>query len=115
PELQRIVTRSLAKKPDDRYQSMREVAEDLRRLRDRLRAPAVRAIPRLTQLTFDKAIEHFPTISSDGKRLVFSREAGKIRNLVLKNIDQSSEEPLTERSHDDAQAPWSSWGGYVPF
>src|SRR2546428_7995703 len=115
PELQRIVTRSLAKKPDDRYQSMREVAEDLRRLRDRLRAPAVRAIPRLTQLTFDKAIEHFPTISSDGKRLVFSREAGKIRNLILKHIEQSSEEPLTEGSHDDVQASLSPSGDSVLF
>src|SRR5437016_4024955 len=38
PELQRIVTRCLAKNPGDRYPSMREVAVDLRRLRDRMRA-----------------------------------------------------------------------------
>src|SRR5207245_7263430 len=115
PELQRIVTRSLAKKPDDRYQSMREIAEDLRRLRDRLRAPAARAMPRLTQLTFDKAIEHFPAISSDGKRLVFSREVGKIRNLILKELEQSSEETLTEDSYDDVQASWSPNGDSVLF
>jgi eukaryotic-like serine/threonine-protein kinase len=115
PALQRIVTRCLAKKPDDRYQSMREVADELRGLRDRLRAPASRTLPRLTLLTFDKAIEHFPTISGDGQHLVFSREVANVRKLVLKNIDDSSEELLTGGDYDDIQASWSPNGSAVLF
>src|SRR5262249_50092754 len=39
PELQRIVRRCLAKDPDDRYQSIKEVAIELKELRRELRGP----------------------------------------------------------------------------
>ncbi|HMC21330.1 MAG TPA: protein kinase [Thermoanaerobaculia bacterium] len=115
PELQRIVTRCLAKKPEDRYQTMKDVGADLRRLRDRLRSSAGRTIPRLVQLTFDKAIEHFPAISSDGSRLVFSREIGKVRKLFLKDVEQGAEEAITDGPHDDIQASWTPAGDAILF
>jgi len=115
PELQRIVTRCLAKRPEDRYQTMNDVGEDLRRLRDRLHTSASRTLPRLTQLTFDKAIEHFPAISADGSRLVFSREIGKVRKLFLKVIEQGAEEAITDGPYDEIQASWSPAGDAVLF
>ncbi len=115
PELQRIVTRCLAKKPEERYQSMKDVAADLRRLRDRLHIPAARALPRLTQLTFDKSIEHFPATSADGMRLVFSREVGKVRKLISKDIERGTDEALTDGPHDDIQASWSPDGDAILF
>ena len=115
PELQRIVTRCLAKNPDDRYPSMNMVGADLRRLRERLGAPKMRTLPRLTQLTFEKAVEHFPAISADGKRLLFSREVGKVRKVFLKDIEQGVEEPLTEGLYDDIQASWLPSGDAVLF
>ena len=114
-DLQRIVTRCLAKKPDDRYGSAKEIVADLRRLRDKLRGTSARALPRLRQLTFEKAIEQFPAISADGNRVVFSREVGKIRKLFLKSIDEEGEEALTDGSHDDIQASWSPEGDAVLF
>src|SRR5437867_3539233 len=115
PELQRIVTRCLAKKPHDRYQTMKPVAAALRRLRDLLRSSAGRTIPRLVQLTFDKAIEHFPAISSDGSRPVFSREIGKVRKLFLKDVEQGAEEAITDGPHDDIQASWTPAGDAILF
>jgi serine/threonine protein kinase len=58
-ELQRVVVRCLAKKPAARYASMRDVATELKRARDRMRESA-RRFPRLVQLTSARAIEQFP-------------------------------------------------------
>ncbi|HEY6892866.1 MAG TPA: protein kinase [Rhodanobacteraceae bacterium] len=115
PEVQRIVSRCLAKDPGDRAASMHDVVADLRRVRDRLRAPVRRGLPRLTQLTFDKAIEHFPAISADGRRIVFSRESGSVRKLILKDIDSGSEQPLTGGDHDEIQASWAPSGDAIVF
>ncbi|MGZ7080257.1 MAG: serine/threonine-protein kinase, partial [Thermoanaerobaculia bacterium] len=68
-DLQRIISRCLAKEPQHRYASMRDVVAHLKRVREELRGGRVRAIPRLTQITFDRAIEQFPAISADGTRV----------------------------------------------
>ena len=114
PELQRIVTRCLAKKKEDRYQAMTGVAEDLRRFRDR-RQSGARPMPKLTKLTFDKAIENFPAISPGGNRLAFSREVGSVRKLFLKNIGEGVDEQITDGPHDDIQAAWTPAGDAIFF
>jgi Tol biopolymer transport system component len=86
------------------------VIVELRRLRDSFRDRSARRMPRLTQLTFDKAIEQFPAISADGQRVVFSREVGKVRNLFLTNIGEGGEERLTDTLYDDIQPFWSPAG-----
>jgi Tol biopolymer transport system component len=115
PELQRIISRCLAKDPARRYPAMRELLDDLRRFRRRGTEPAARALPRLTQLTFDRAVEQFPAISPDGTRVVFSREIGKVRNLILTSIDGGGEEPITTGPMDDIQPAWSPDGGSLLF
>ena len=114
-DFQRLVSRCLSKKPELRYASMREVVADLRRLRDSLHHAAPRAMPRMIQLTSDAAIEHFPAISADGARIVFSREVGKIRKLFLKTIADENEEQLTDGPFDDFQASWSPAGDAILF
>src|SRR6185436_14879412 len=37
PELQRVISRCLAKRPDDRYSTMRDVVAELKRVRERMR------------------------------------------------------------------------------
>jgi serine/threonine protein kinase len=57
PELQRVVSRCLAKKPAARFPNMREVVAELKRVRERMRE-TIRRFPRLVQLTFahDRAV-----------------------------------------------------------
>lgn len=45
PDLQRVVSRCLRKRPEDRYQSTRDLVDDLKRLRSDTESGAVRAIP----------------------------------------------------------------------
>lgn len=115
-DLQRIVARCLARNRDERYPSMKEVVADLRRFLDRLRHPTPRAIARPVQVTFDKAVEHFPAISRDGNRIVFSREGRRIRNLFMKSLAADGEEPqITHGDFDDIQASWSPGGEELLF
>jgi eukaryotic-like serine/threonine-protein kinase len=44
-DLQRVVSRCLRKRPEDRYQSTRELVEDLKRLRSDTESGSVRALP----------------------------------------------------------------------
>ena len=45
PDLQRVVSRCLRKKPEDRYQTTREFVEELTRLRRDTESGSVRALP----------------------------------------------------------------------
>jgi eukaryotic-like serine/threonine-protein kinase len=113
-ELQRVVSRCLAKDPAARYPTMRDVAHDLRRVRDGMREPR-RRFPRLEQLTFARAIEQFPALSPDGRRLVFTRDVGRVRKLILSEPAESSERQLTRGNHDDIQPAWSPDGATLLF
>src|SRR5437588_4484596 len=113
--LQRIVTRCLAKSRDARYGSMNDVVGALRGVRERMREGGARRLPVLTQLSFDKAIEQFPSISADGARVVFSRDVGKVRKLFLTVISEGGEEPLTAGAHDDIQPAFSPGGDTLLF
>ena len=113
-ELQRVVSRCLAKQPNKRFPSMREVVAELKRVRERMRESA-RRFPRLVQLTFARAIEQFPALSPDGRLLVFSREIGRVRKLILTEPQESSERQLTRGDFDDIQPAWSPDGHSLLF
>jgi TolB protein len=85
---------------------MREVVAELKRVRDRMREP-VRRFPRLVQLTFARSIEQFPALSPDRRQLVFTREIGRVRKLILAEPAESSERQLTRGDFDDIQPAWS--------
>ena len=114
PELQRIVSRCLAKNADARYPSMREVVADLKRVRERMRE-TTRRLPRLTQLTSARAIEQFPALSPDQRQLVFAREIGRVRKLILSEPEESSERQLTRGDFDDIHPAWSPDGTSILF
>ncbi|HVR40947.1 MAG TPA: protein kinase [Thermoanaerobaculia bacterium] len=114
PELQRVVSRCMAKDRNVRYASMRDVVADLQRANDQMRGGAQR-IRRLTQLTFARAIEEFPALAPDGSRLVFTREVGRVRNLILSEPDEESERALTMSEFDDIQPAWSPDGRSLLF
>ncbi|HEV7242959.1 MAG TPA: protein kinase [Thermoanaerobaculia bacterium] len=114
PELQRVVSRCLAKKPAARFPTMREVVAELKRVRERMRE-TVRRFPRLVQLTFARTIEQFPARSPDGRQLVFAREIGRVRKLILSEPAESSERQLTRGDFDDIQPTWSPDGRALLF
>ncbi len=114
PELQRVVSRCIAKQPAARYPTMRDVVADLKRVRDRMRDTA-RRFPRMVQLTFARAIEQFPALSPDGRQLVFAREIGRVRKLILSEPAESSERQLTRGEFDDILPGWSADGRSLLF
>lgn len=114
PELQRVVSRCLAKQPASRFASMREVVAELKRVRERMRE-VTRRFPRLVQLTFARAIEQFPALSPDGRQLVFAREIGRVRKLILAEPAEASERQLTRGDYDDIQPAWSPEGRAILF
>ncbi|MFL6246668.1 MAG: protein kinase domain-containing protein, partial [Thermoanaerobaculia bacterium] len=114
PELQRVISRCLAKDANARFANMRDVVADLKHVRERMRE-TTRRFPRLVQLTFARAIEQFPALSPDGRQLVFSREIGRVRKLFLAEPSESSERQLTRGDYDDIQPAWSPDGRTLLF
>src|SRR5436190_4990108 len=114
PELQRVVSRCLAKNADARYPSMRDVVADLKRVRERMRETS-RRLPRLTQLTSARAVEQFPALSPDQRQLVFAREIGRVRKLILSEPEESSERQLTRGDFDDIHPAWAPDGRSILF
>ncbi|HYI11764.1 MAG TPA: protein kinase [Thermoanaerobaculia bacterium] len=114
PELQRVVSRCLAKHAAARFATMRDVVAELKRVRERMRE-TTRRFPRLVQLTFARAIEQFPALAPDGRQLVFAREIGRVRKLILAEPAESSERQLTRGDFDDIQPAWSPDGRTLLF
>src|SRR3989442_5839767 len=56
---------------------------------------AERALPRLSQITFNEAIEEYPAWFPNGPELVFSRERAGLRKLFRKNVVTGEESQLT--------------------
>jgi eukaryotic-like serine/threonine-protein kinase len=76
---------------------------------------AERTPPRLSQLTFDEKIEQFPAWSPDGTRIVFSREAGPVRRLFVRDVASGAERAVADDRFDNIQASWSLDGGTILF
>lgn len=84
PDLSRIVHKMMAKKPEDRYQTAREVSRDITRLRESLNLDAIAAIsmsstfvgpspdPSVNKTTQTLTIEPRRTSSSMGITIIFS-------------------------------------------
>ena len=70
-------------------------------------------VTRLTQVTFDEAVEEFPAWSPDGRRLVFSRTVDGYRNLFVRAYPGGEERQLTRGRRDDIQPSWSPDGRTV--
>lgn len=114
PDLQRVVSRCLVKQAAARFATMREVVAELRRVREKMRAPE-RRFPRLEQLTFARAVEQFPSLSPDGRLLVFTRDAGGVRKLIESDRADSGERQLTRGNFDEIQPAWSPDGRTLLF
>jgi len=69
--------------------------------------PQTPSLPKLSQLTFDEAIEEYPAWSVDGDEIAFSREQSGIRSIFVKNITSGEERRLTRGDYDDTQPSWS--------
>jgi Tol biopolymer transport system component len=61
----------------------------------------------LRQVTVSQAVEEYPALSSDGRRLVFSRDVAGHRQLFLRELPDGPERQLTEGEYDNIQATWT--------
>jgi len=69
----------------------------------------------LRQLTFSPEVEEYPALSPDGEQLIFSRDVGGYRQLVLTRLAGGAEEQLTNGDYDNIQPAWSADGEAVLF
>jgi Tol biopolymer transport system component len=67
------------------------------------------------QVTFSAEVEEFPALSSDGSRLVFSRDVGGVRQLFLVDVATGTESRITRDSSDNIQATWTPDGKSILF
>lgn len=70
---------------------------------------------KLSQITFDEAIEEYPGWFPGGDELVFSRERAGLRKIFRKNILTGEEAQMTNGDYDDIQPVCSPDGGTVLF
>jgi len=69
----------------------------------------------LSQLTFAGGIEEYPAWSPDGKALLYTGEAGKIRKIFRKDLASGQDSSLTHDDFDELQPAWSPDGKQVAF
>ena len=67
------------------------------------------------QLTADAFIDHQPSVSADGRYIVFQSNRSGARNLWRVDADGSNPKQLTEGAYDDAAPVWSPDGRFVVF
>jgi eukaryotic-like serine/threonine-protein kinase len=86
PELQRIVTKSLAKNPDERYQSAADLAADLRTVERMLSAGASGSSVKVATLQPSIAVLPFTNMSADPENEYFSDGlTEELLNMLAKN------------------------------
>ena len=69
----------------------------------------------LAQLTFAEGIEEYPAWSPDGKTLLYTGEAGKVRKIFRKDLTSGQDTQLTHGDYDELQPTWSPEGMKVAF
>jgi Tol biopolymer transport system component len=80
-------------------------------------SPITRSLqgPRLSQITFDEAIEEYPAWSPDGSELFFSRERAGLRRIFRKNIFTGKETQVSGGHFDEIQPTSSPDGKTILF
>ena len=73
------------------------------------------ALPKLSQITFDEAIEQCPAWLPDGQEILFSRERAGLRKIFRKHLGTGEELQLTGGHHDEIQPTCSPDGRTVLF
>lgn len=71
--------------------------------------------PRLSQITFDEAIEEYPAWSPNGNELFFSRERAGLRRIFRKNIVTGEETQVSGGHFDEIQPTCSPDGKTILF
>jgi TolB-like protein len=104
-ELQQVVTRCLAKSPQDRYASTRDLARDLRDLRNRLSTGSDRTDRSLR--TFRMEAPRLPFIAGVAALLLIATGA----TMVFRNRQQQQQPPVAAQSL--AVLPFRDLGGSV--
>ena len=74
-----------------------------------------RTSPKLSQVTFDEAIEEYPAWLPNGEEILFSRERAGLRKIFRKNLATGEESQLTTGDRDEIQATCSPDGKTVLF
>jgi Tol biopolymer transport system component len=69
----------------------------------------------LKQATFAGDLEEYPTFSSEGIELIYSKETEHYKHIFIKNLTTGIETPLTTGNHDDIQPTFSPDGKNILF
>src|SRR5256885_11679544 len=106
-ELQQVITRCLAKSPQDRYASTRDLARDLRDLRNRLSTGSDRTDRSLR--TFRMEAPRLPIIAGAAAVLLIATAA----TMVFRNRQQQQQQLLPTTAQSVAVLPFRDLGGSV--
>jgi serine/threonine protein kinase len=69
----------------------------------------------LSQVTFAEGVEEYPAWSPNGKALLYTGEAGKIRKIFRKDLSSGQDSQLTHGDFDELQPKWSPDGKQIAF
>jgi Tol biopolymer transport system component/predicted Ser/Thr protein kinase len=69
----------------------------------------------LSQVTFAEGVEEYPAWSPNGKALLYTGEAGKIRKIFRKDLSSGQDSQLTHGDFDELQPTWSPDGKQIAF